>query len=243
MRNHFCNSKRWTPLLVAAVFISSWIGCQVPQIDPIGRGVFVPGSTPVLTPFGTPQVQTLPPVQPAVIQAPQVVVPPTNSGPAFQQPPVPPPCPQGGCGAQLGQPALQPTGSLVSHGHHGGHHHNPRKHTHRSGTLITTPDRIIAPVGSEVVVMAGICGEDGHYITNQPLEWMLSQDSAGQIVEVGGMDHSLFNQLVPPTSRKFAGDYAWGRTGLKSRFITRGTDTTVDDLEVKKGQTWLSLTS
>ena len=106
-----------------------------------------------------------------------------------------------------------------------------------------TPSRIIAPVGSEVVVIAGICGSDGFFAVNQPLEWILSNDSVGQFVEIGGMHHSTFNKLIPPSSRKFDGQYAWGRTGLKNQILSRGTPTPVDDIELRKGQTFVSVSS
>ncbi len=106
-----------------------------------------------------------------------------------------------------------------------------------------TPSRIIAPVGSEVVVLAGICGGDGYFATNQPLEWMLSNDSVGQIIEVGGMHHPTFNKVVPPQANKFDGQYAHGRTGLKEIVLTRGTPTPCDDIQLRKGQTFVSISS
>ena len=111
------------------------------------------------------------------------------------------------------------------------------------GEIIMTPSRIVAPVGSEVVVLAGICGGDGHFVLNQPLEWMVSNDSVGQIIEVGGMEHPAFNDAVAPHSKKFDGQYATGRTGLKEKLLTRGTPTPVDDIDVLKGQTYISLSS
>jgi len=120
----------------------------------------------------------------------------------------------------------------------------PLKPTHgQMGQIIMTPARIVAPVGSDVIVLAGICGGDGHYVINQPLEWMLSNDSVGQIIEVGGMEHKAFNKFVPPSSKKQDGQYAEGRTGLKEKLLTRGTPTPVDDLDVAKGQTYISLSS
>ncbi len=212
-------TSKLATLIGLLVWTAMSLGCaqlRIPQIDPLGRRIFAPapGSTEILTPLSA-QAAT---------------------GPAFQQPPAPANCPGGHCGARLGRPHLQPTGSLVSH-------HAHHRNSHHPGTLTTTPARIVAPVGAEVVVLAGICGGDGYFIKNQPLEWMISQDSAGQIVEVGGMDHSLFNNLVPPSSKKFAGDYAWGRTGLKPHVIDRGTETCVDDIQVDEGQTWISLSS
>jgi uncharacterized repeat protein (TIGR01451 family) len=214
--------------LIAAMLVSGCASWSGPRIDPLGRSVFLrqdqPPSMPVIVnPVTAPVTTTVPPPGPVV--------------------PMPGPqnCPTGDCGPSLGQPHLQ------SHGSHIGHHHNAGyASTTRGripGTLTTTPARIVAPVGAEVVVLAGVCGRDGHFIMNQPLEWMLSRDSAGQIVEVGGMDHSVFNNLVPPSSKKFDGDYAWGRTGLKPRLIDRGTETCSDDITVEKGQTWISLSS
>lgn len=106
-----------------------------------------------------------------------------------------------------------------------------------------TPSRIVAPVGSEVVVLAGICGGDGFFVKNQPLEWMLSNNSVGEIIEVGGRSHSKFNHLIPPTAKKLSGQYALGRTGLKRVSLSRGTPTPVDDIDLAEGQTFISVSS
>ncbi len=220
MRNGWASYECCIGLLILGVI--GWVGCaqiRVPQIDPVGRGVLLPApnSTTIMTPF-----------QQAA---------PRNNGPAFRQPPAPASCKDGKCGARLGQPHIQPTGALISHG-------TPfRDQWRKRGSLIMTPSRIVAPVDSEVVVMAGICGGDGYFIINQPLEWMLSRDSVGNIIEVGGTDHQLFNRLVKPSSEKVDADYAKGRTSLKPKHITRGTETPGDDLKILKGQAWLSLSS
>jgi len=161
-------------------------------------------------------------------------------GPAFSRAPKAAPCGNASCsdpscrgGCRNSQPKKR--------------HFVPRTDTQKTpgqnGQLIMTPSRIVAPVGSEVVVLAGICGGDGFFVKNQPLEWMLSNDSVGQIIEVGGMHHELFNKVVGPNARKFDGQYAWGRTGLKPLMLTRGTPTPADDIQLLKGQTFLSLSS
>lgn len=161
-------------------------------------------------------------------------------GPAFTRAPNVPPCGNPNCndagclgGCKNSQPKKR--------------HFIPRIDGHKSpgqnGQLIMTPSRIVAPVGSEVVVLAGICGGDGYFVKNQPLEWLLSNDSVGQIIEVGGMHHPLFNKAVSPNARKFDGQYAWGRTGLKPLVLTRGTPTPADDIQLLEGQTFLSLSS
>ncbi len=48
---------------------------------------------------------------------------------------------------------------------------------------MVNPTRLIAPVGSEVVLVGGLCGDDGYLITGQKIEWSLSQDSVGQFVD------------------------------------------------------------
>ena len=107
-----------------------------------------------------------------------------------------------------------------------------------------TPARIVAPVGAEVVVLAGICGGDGFYTMNQPLEWMLSNDSAGQFIEVGGItERPRLNNLIGPKAKKFDGNYAWGRTSLQPNVIDRGTPTPADDIELLKGQAFVSMSS
>lgn len=64
--------------------------------------------------------------------------------------------------------------------------------------------RVVAPVGGEVVLLAGICGEDGYFVKREPLEWMLSPDSVGTFIEVGDDNTSrLINTLRSnPKSKK-----------------------------------------
>jgi hypothetical protein len=160
------------------------------------------------------------------------------TGPLFQHPADPPPCDSRSCDSS-GKFHLASFGkakNLIP---------SPEgpKSPAQKGQLLMTPSRIIAPVGSEVVILAGLCGADGHFVKNQPLEWMLSNDSVGQFIEVGGMQHAAFNNIVPPTSSKQSGQFAYGRTGLKNIVLTRGTPTTVDDIQLREGQTYISVSS
>ena len=223
----------WILMITLVVFsFSAIVGCsrvRVPRIDPTGRQIFLPHGSAALPPSSFPNV-ALPANQP-LGAAPSV--PPVGAAPVFTQPARVPAC-NTGCGRLIHRggrgPLLLP-------------HHQQIRNRGKSGTVVMSPSRIIAPVGSEVVVLTGVCGQNGYFIVNQPIEWMLSNDSAGQIIEVGGMDHSLSNKLIKPTAKKFDGDYAWGRTLLKPRLIDRGTETPVDDLRVLKGQSWISVSS
>ncbi len=261
--------RNWATLLTICFAMSfqaviAHAQIRLPAIDPSGNRIFLPSpnNTTLLTPnsanqnaLGNPlrpglfgqgaifgrnnQVTTQPPVRTPTPQ-PTFLAPAqprpnnyigTNRGPAFRHPQTPPPC---GTGFSDGRRQSKK-------------HYIPdprsRKTSGQRGQILMTPSRIIAPVGSEVVVIAGICGGDGFLSMNQPLEWMLSNDSVGQIIEVGGMHHSGFNNTVPPKAKKFDGQYAWGRTGLKRTVLTRGTPTPCDDIELAKGQTFISVSS
>lgn len=249
-----------TSLLLASclMFVAGCAQIRLPAIDPTGNRIFLPApnSTQLLTPgsvtgagarvgtgcldgsclnrirgrqtgFNTNFPTATLPAPPTTLAPPTTQIP---STPAFQHPADPPPC-VGGC-----QTRTNSKKHIIP---------DPRgvKTAGELGEIIMSPSRIVAPVGSEIVALAGICGGDGFYVKNQPLEWMLSNDSVGQMIEVGGMHHSLFNKLVPPSAKKFDGQYAWGRTGLKNLVLSRGTPTPVDDIELVKGQTYVSLSS
>ncbi len=251
--------KRWFQRCIViglAAILTSQLGCaqlRLPAIDPTGNQIFRPGGTQLLTPgatrssvfgqnqFAQPNNGPLngfsrtganPILQPQPFSAPPAI---TNASqypiqPAFQHPATPPPCNEPiGARRKTKKTQIPNVTGTKSPG--------------QNGQIIMTPSRIVAPVGSEVVVLAGICGGDGYFVKNQPLEWMLSNNSVGELIEVGGQHHSKFNQLIPPTAKKFSGQYAWGRTGLKNIVLTRGTPTPVDDIDLAKGQTFVSVSS
>lgn len=254
----------WHLLLIATVLLLL-TGCsrlRIPRIDPSGNSIFLPSPNqtefvfpgqasgnvgPALPPAGvgpiapptlsgasSPPVATASAAQQPGLSVPTFVAPvvpqPQQRNtiePAFQQPPVPPPC-----DARQVKTVKRLTPDPYR-----------RLTQGQAGQLIMTPSKIIAPVGSEVVVLAGICGSDGRFLKNQPLQWRLSNDSVGEIIEVGGMQHGTFNRLVPPTAKLVNGQMAYGRTGLKRLVLSRGTPTRDDDIEVASGQTYISVSS
>lgn len=119
----------------------------------------------------------------------------------------------------------------------------------RCGELLLTPTRIVAPVGGEVILLSGICGKDGMLVTGEPIEWMLSPESVGQIIEVGDdakgrkLGFLFTSANSDPKVEKVDVDFARGRTSREAGMITRGTSRRDDDLPIRKGQTWLSLSS
>jgi uncharacterized repeat protein (TIGR01451 family) len=104
--------------------------------------------------------------------------------------------------------------------------------------------RLVAPVGTEVVLLGGICGPDGHYVMKQPIEWSLSNDSVGNFVDAGeSCDLHTCSWLRNSPATKKNGGFAITRTSTESRMITRGTQSRDDDVLLKRGQSWVSVTS
>ncbi|XZE17789.1 hypothetical protein SH449x_003068 [Pirellulaceae bacterium SH449] len=206
-------------VLIAGFAGLLFAGCQtltLPRIDPTGNRIFAPGGTTIINPLS-----------------------PTNgypsTAPAFRDPPKPPKCIDGescqGCLSCFTKKGNSP----------------PDFERGRCGELLLTPNRLVAPVGGEVILLAGVCGKDGLLVTGEQIEWMLSPESVGQIVDVGddakGQKPSFWKKSEIVKVEKLGVDFARGRTSRESSVITKGTADPSDDLPLRKGQTWVSLTS
>jgi len=229
-------------------------GCstlQLPAIDPSGERIFLPGPSyttftscgdqlPAFSCFPEPAWSEPPPV-PA---CPEFVQPPVLSVPAC--PPIAVPCPPRiqPCPPAVPAcpPAVAPTPTVAPRGT--GVIPRQVAPASQQDRLILTPTKIVAPVGSEVLLLAGICGPEGYYVTHQPIEWLLSQDSVGNFVDVSHGRHEHFTSLLPNhRSGKFSSNYAVTRSSTRSQRIDRGTTRTDDDVLLQKGQAWITLTS
>lgn len=109
--------------------------------------------------------------------------------------------------------------------------------------VIVSPCRTIAPVGSEVVLLAGVRGQDQYLRTNERVEWTIEAGSVGEFLDYG---KGLWRDL-------FLGDWTWPRKISPSMAVTstsrqylrlsRETPTPDDDVNVLRGQTWVTVTS
>ena len=106
-----------------------------------------------------------------------------------------------------------------------------------------TPDRVMAPVGSEVILRAGICGKEGYLVTDQKVEWLVARESAGEIVALGGRGYCRKPWLPWNKPEKIDNQYGIGYTAKMPLLITRGTATPTDDVQVEPGHAWASFTS
>jgi uncharacterized repeat protein (TIGR01451 family) len=220
--------------LTSLLLLTAAVGCshlRLPAIDPSGQRIFSGGSTAIAAPdcplFTRPALATTapavaagpvvkPPCTPPVVAQPVVAVPvvPVVAVPLVAVPVAP-----------IQQPACGPQGCPTG----------PQ--------LKVCPGQLVAPVGSEVVVTAGLCGPSGYYLTKQPLEWMLAPDGVGQIVQVGKETNNSFASYFRGTPHKIGPNYVRAHTSTTRQVITRGTPSPLDDLALEKGQSWISITS
>ena len=105
------------------------------------------------------------------------------------------------------------------------------------------PQEIVAPVGSEVVLVAGVCGPDGYLRTNRRLEWTIAPGSVGHFVAVekGGTVDLLLGDFNWP--RKIDATYAIGSTSRSNVRVNRGICSPESNVLVLRGEGWISLTS
>jgi uncharacterized repeat protein (TIGR01451 family) len=106
-----------------------------------------------------------------------------------------------------------------------------------------TPERILAPVGSEVVLKASVCTTEGYTLADQKVEWMLGRNGVGQFVEVSGKGF-FHPPLLPWNKPKKIDNYlAQGWTANGPLCVTRGTADPSDDVNINRGDAWISVTS
>jgi len=106
-----------------------------------------------------------------------------------------------------------------------------------------SPVRVIAPVGSEVVMIASVNGGEGYLLTSERVEWTLAADGPGQIVTAGRRRCLDLLNLVRRLPHKIDGHYAINATLFNSMMLDRGTPTPYDDILVQRGQAWISVSS
>ncbi len=109
--------------------------------------------------------------------------------------------------------------------------------------LRITPQRVLAPVGSEVILRAGLCTRENYLLTDSKIEWLLARDEVGEFVELGGRGWCKDPWLPWNKPKKIDNQYAIGYSAKVPLSITRGTANTTDDVEVQPGEAWASVTS
>ena len=105
--------------------------------------------------------------------------------------------------------------------------------------VLLSPRAIVAPVGSEVILLVGVRA-DNYLRMNERVEWTIAGGSVGQFVELDtgtSWDLLLGDFTLPRKVSPHAVGSAWRRT-LR---LTRGTPTPSDDVLVARGQTSIAV--
>lgn len=144
--------------------------------------------------------------------------------PAFVQPPVPPPC-----NDPMARSQESAVGSLL--------------YPARAGELHVVPTLVVAPVSSEVIIVGGVCGSRGKYVSGTALEWLLSQESVGNFVQAGTGPRPRLQQIAHPSNGKRSANFIKTTAAKQAMVIDRGTETPLDDVPVQPGQGWVTITS
>ena len=107
--------------------------------------------------------------------------------------------------------------------------------------LVMTPREQIAPIGSEVVLIASYLGNKDRLITNEKVEWAL--EGVGSILKFdeGSVCDPLHCDFV--RAKKVSERFAITKTSQLYQTLDRGTADTSDDIHLLKGQTWISINS
>ncbi len=109
--------------------------------------------------------------------------------------------------------------------------------------LILCPHATVAPIGSEIILLAGVRGPDQYLRTNERVEWMIDPGSVGQFVDLdkGSWTDPFVGDFT--RAKKIDNTFAVNTTSRRLLRLTRGTPDSSDDMEVLKGQAWVTLTS
>lgn len=269
-RNHSAQSRQYTKRLTlvfcfCALTTSGCQNFQLPRIDPSGERLFVPPGAPVpISPYANVPYGTSPPYDPGVAGAQPplpgttVVAPPVLPAPPTPAPSALPPgisSPMVQSPLQTPQPTLDPATTVPAIP---GGAAPPMVAPVAAGPtnmvapalvgaplpgLNVNPNRVVAPVGGEVVMIASLLATDGYLVSGDNVEWMISGDSVGAFVSPG--ERGMFDVIsrLKGLPRKVDASYVVNSTVRRSQLLDRGTPVPWDDVEIQPGQAWVTVTS
>ncbi|MGB9687295.1 hypothetical protein [Thermogutta sp.] len=105
------------------------------------------------------------------------------------------------------------------------------------------PQETAATVGTEVILVASVRGQDQYMLTNQRVEWTIMPGGVGAFVDFNRA--TLIDYLVGDFTRprKVNEHFVITSTTRQYLRLTRGTVDPNDDVIIRPGQAWVSLTS
>jgi uncharacterized repeat protein (TIGR01451 family) len=105
-----------------------------------------------------------------------------------------------------------------------------------------SPDRLVAPVGSEVFLKAGVAGPDGTLTPNERIEWSVARNGVGQLGSMGLHEAGqFFTWWVAP--EKIDPWTAVGRTAFYPISVTGTSSGAYGEAQIDRGESYVTLTS
>jgi uncharacterized repeat protein (TIGR01451 family) len=109
--------------------------------------------------------------------------------------------------------------------------------------LQLAPADTIAPVGSEVTLVAGVFGSQQVLQPRQRVEWTIDPSGVGHVATISQRAPLDWLFGGAGSAQKIDADYAISSTATRNYILNRGTASPADDLPITAGQTWISVSS
>ncbi|MDO4629384.1 MAG: hypothetical protein Q4C70_09395, partial [Planctomycetia bacterium] len=109
--------------------------------------------------------------------------------------------------------------------------------------LIMGPRTVIARPGSEVILTAGLRDRSGYLRTNQRIDWTISPQSVGHFSRIQERELTNFLVLDFVKPQIISDTQAVTTTSRSEIILDRGTPNLNDDIVVRRGESWVSVSS
>jgi uncharacterized repeat protein (TIGR01451 family) len=118
--------------------------------------------------------------------------------------------------------------------------------TTRPGSLWISSKVIAAPVGSTVVLKAGLRGREGKLRIGRKLEWTIAPKPEGSLAKfeaAGGGNPNGFRWLFPKYGNQVTDTYAHTISSERAELVHNDTTTLMDDVTVSRGESWVTISA
>ena len=118
--------------------------------------------------------------------------------------------------------------------------------TTRPGSLWISSKVIAAPVGSAVVLKAGLRGREGKLRVGRKLEWTIApkpEGSQAKFEAAGGGNPNGFHWLFPKYGNQVTDTYAHTISSERAELVHNDTTTLMDDVTVARGESWITISA
>lgn len=122
----------------------------------------------------------------------------------------------------------------------------PANQKNRPGSLWISSKVIAAPVGSAVVLKAGLRGREGKLRVGRKLEWTIAPEPEGSQAKfeaAGGGNPNGFHWLFPKYGNQVTDTYAHTISSERAELVHNDTTTLMDDVTVSRGESWITISA